>query len=466
MKNLFTFLFAVILINIQIILSQPWHYDFGTTTGNYTTTGPSLTFLPVPPTDTARVRIGAGGSFNLENQVIPFGMNTYLRGAASTSTSVNKFSVYNFTPGKGITIKFKLRLGASNGSSTGASSGTWQFFLGDGASYSDNNGFAGSQVFTGMQFIFGAGGTITTNIRSAGSWVTTGLPATPFTQGVTYDVEIYANNSTSIQSDTYGSLQTGAANTWDLWIDGVLAGNDLPKAQIANDVNMDSWMFTGISSSGNSANIFLDEFDYTNQISGSPLPVSLSSFIMTGESRNVNLSWSTLYEINNAGFELERRNENSFSPEWNNIAFIRGNGTTNSPQSYYYEDKSLLSGKYSYRLKQKDYNGNFEYFNPSNFSFIEILKPNDFTISQNYPNPSNPVTKIDYEVPFDSYVNITVFDITGRAVKELVNSFKPADFYSITFNGSELSSGIYFYRISATNENEAFTKTLKMLLVK
>lgn len=89
-----------------------------------------------------------------------------------------------------------MRFGASDGSATGASSGTWYFFAGDGSGYADNTGFTGSQVFTGIRWVFGSSGEITTNVRVDGNWTATGITGTPFSQGVTYTVDIYGNNTT------------------------------------------------------------------------------------------------------------------------------------------------------------------------------------------------------------------------------------------------------------------------------
>ncbi len=88
--------------------------------------------------------------------------------------------------------------------------------------------------------------------------------------------------------------------------------------------------------------------------------------------------------------------------------------------------------------------------------------PDKFEISQNYPNPFNPSTKIDFSVPQNSNVKITIYDILGNKIKELVNDFKDTGNYTVVFNASNLSSGIYFYRVQAGS----FTETKKMILLK
>ena len=123
-------------------------------------------------------------------------------------------------------------------------------------------------------------------------------------------------------------------------------------------------------------------------------------------------------------------------------------------------DRNIETGKYNYRRKQIDFNGNFEYFSLNNE--VVIGTPERFSLSQNYPNPFNPSTNINYDLPFDSKVSIKIFDMSGREVASVVNEFKTAGFYTVNFNASALSSGVYFYIINADN----FTATKKMILVK
>ncbi|MCK7523180.1 MAG: T9SS type A sorting domain-containing protein [Ignavibacteriales bacterium] len=87
---------------------------------------------------------------------------------------------------------------------------------------------------------------------------------------------------------------------------------------------------------------------------------------------------------------------------------------------------------------------------------------NNFTLEQNYPNPFNPSTKISYSISERSNVSIKVFDMLGREVAELINSAKEAGSYEITFDASNLSSGLYIYTINAGN----FSASKKMMLMK
>ena len=103
------------------------------------------------------------------------------------------------------------------------------------------------------------------------------------------------------------------------------------------------------------------------------------------------------------------------------------------------------------------------YISPTNISFYGGVIPGDFILYQNYPNPFNPLTTINYELPKDGTVKLIVYDMLGREVSKLVNNeFKVAGRYSVVFDGSSLSSGIYFYKIEAG----AFKDIKRMVLVK
>ena len=180
-----------------------------------------------------------------------------------------------------------------------------------------------------------------------------------------------------------------------------------------------------------------------------PLPVELATFISSVSGRNVSLVWNTSAELNNSGFDIERAIDNGQLTinSWSKIGNIIGYGTTNEPKDYSYTDKNLESGKYKYRLKQIDFNGNFEYFELAEVVSIGI--PDKYDLSQNYPNPFNPITTINYDLPVDGIVIIKIYDIIGREMKTLVNEMKTAGYHKIQLNAADLSSGVYFYRMTS-----------------
>lgn len=90
----------------------------------------------------------------------------------------------------------------------------------------------------------------------------------------------------------------------------------------------------------------------------------------------------------------------------------------------------------------------------------QILFPGDFKVSQNYPNPFNPQTTIRYTLVSACHVRISIYDINGQEVATLVNKNQSAGGYNVTFNARGLSSGFYFYRVSAGTENRVMKMTL------
>jgi photosystem II stability/assembly factor-like uncharacterized protein len=199
------------------------------------------------------------------------------------------------------------------------------------------------------------------------------------------------------------------------------------------------------------------------------IPVELTSFAATVNDDNVELSWITATETNNQGFEVERSQKSQVKGQmdWEKIGFVEGHGTTTESQAYFYLDKNVATGKYKYRLKQKDYDGTFEY---SNVVEVEVTSPLTFSLEQNYPNPFNPSTKIKYIIPnVETHrdaslqmVTLKVYDVLGNEVATLVNEEKPAGSYEVEFSASNLPSGTYFYQLKASS----LIETKKMILLK
>jgi len=179
-----------------------------------------------------------------------------------------------------------------------------------------------------------------------------------------------------------------------------------------------------------------------------PLPVTLESFTNNVNNNNVNLTWKTGKEMNNKGFEVLRNNIK--------IGFVEGKNTAST---YTYSDNNLQPGSYTYKLKQIDFNGNYQCFNLS--GNVIISTPKKFSVEQNYPNPFNPVTKIVYSIPQDSKVTVKIFDVLGREVYSLSQQ-QLAGYHDFPFDASSFSSGIYFYKITAGD----FIAIKKMLFIK
>lgn len=186
------------------------------------------------------------------------------------------------------------------------------------------------------------------------------------------------------------------------------------------------------------------------------IPVELINFKARRVESEIILEWTTATETNNSGFEIERKKE---SDDWEKIGFVPGHGTTSEMQNYNFSDKPDQSGIYTYRLKQINYDGSFEYSDEINIEFVALI---EFSLEQNYPNPFNPITTIRYSIAEREFVTLQIFNSLGEMVIKLINEEKEAGVYESTFNASNLPSGVYFYCLKAGD----FTQTKKLLLLK
>ena len=193
----------------------------------------------------------------------------------------------------------------------------------------------------------------------------------------------------------------------------------------------------------------------------SALPVQIASLAGTVNGNNVRLDWNTVSEVNNYGFYVQRRNDGMI--EWTELqdAFIPGHGTTIEPQSYTWTNTGVPQGTYEYRLRMVDYDGSVSYSNVVRLEIKGPLStpdgtavPGTFSLSQNYPNPFNPTTKIGFMLQVSGPASLKVFNAIGQEVATLVSGDLTAGFHSAEFNGTNLSSGVYYYRLQSSDKVE------------
>ena len=199
--------------------------------------------------------------------------------------------------------------------------------------------------------------------------------------------------------------------------------------------------------------MYVDDYALENLI---PVPVELSAFSANVNKRNVVLNWTTESELNNQGFEVQRKNQDG---QFVVIGHVNGNGTTTERREYSFTDVSLQAGKYFYRLKQVDFNGAYEY---SNEVLAEITTPLEFALNQNYPNPFNPSTSISFSLAEPSFVKLAVYNLLGEEVQVLKNENMDAGSFNVNFDAASFPSGMYLYKI----ETAQFTSVRKMMLMK
>ena len=191
-------------------------------------------------------------------------------------------------------------------------------------------------------------------------------------------------------------------------------------------------------------------------------PVELTSFTAGLSGQTVILNWTTATELNNQGFKIERHTTTS---NWETIGYVPGFGTTSESKIYSYTDDKIVTGTYTYRLKQVDYDGTFRY---SDEVEVEVdFAPSDYALLQNYPNPFNPNTKIQFQVPRTSSVTVKIYDMLGQVVStlfagEVVSGTYTANWNGLNDAGVQMSSGSYIYKMVAGD----FVQSKKMLLLK
>ena len=265
---------------------------------------------------------------------------------------------------------------------------------------------------------------------------------------------------------TYGLESEYFTTGWHEWQLGNTAVPDLQQAVSASQgwfaigiidvdfvpdffINFDGW------SQPNPPYIIVNHYHYGN------IPIELTSFTANTNYANVLLNWQTASETNNKGFEIERLKDYKIKrlQDWDRIGYVEGNGTSTKTHSYSFIDKNVNDGKYSYRLKQIDFDGKSEY---SKEVEVIVYAPAAFALEQNYPNPFNPATTINYSIPIDQHVILNVYNMLGQNVMTLVNEMEKAGQHQIKFDASIFASGVYFYKLEAGNQ----TQIKKMILMK
>jgi len=246
-------------------------------------------------------------------------------------------------------------------------------------------------------------------------------------------------------------------NNAEFWI-----GTSPQNFQMVTDFD---WTHGGVQPNVIAANDFYggaatDEMYVDNYYFGDQppeiIPVELTSFTANTVNGNVVLNWETATELNNQGFEIERRTEDT---QYRTIAFVEGHGTTSEPQSYSYVDQTVEQGVTYYRLKQVDFGGHYFY---SDEIEVEATGPLSFNLEQNYPNPFNPSTKITYSIPEAGNVKVSVYNLVGEEVAVLANGFSQAGTFDVTFDAANLPSGVYLYKLQSANS----VQIKKMMLLK
>lgn len=193
------------------------------------------------------------------------------------------------------------------------------------------------------------------------------------------------------------------------------------------------------------------------------IPVELSSFTGRYENGKVILEWTTSSELNNLGFEVQKKVLGK-NYNWEVLSFVEGKGTSSERNIYSFIDDSPVNGTIIYRLKQIDIDGSYRILPTVS---VDINLPAEFSLEQNYPNPFNPSTVIRYQLPVNGKVSLKIYDVLGKEIATLVDEYKEAGRYEIEFpvetrHASSLPSGVYLYKL----QSGEFVQVKKMVLMR
>jgi hypothetical protein len=277
-----------------------------------------------------------------------------------------------------------------------------------------------------------------------------------------------------VEQAIYGWIYVDSTSTWG-HRRAILFTIDPPANNNYGDAGSEGLMGIGLATgpySGSPAgavvvyNIFDPDASYNPA-----LPVQLSSFTgNTTTERHVRLRWTTVSEINNYGFFVQRRA--SVQGEFVDLpnSFLPGHGTTNVPQQYEFVDGAPLQGAGLYRLKQVDLDGSIHHSDEISISTLTGVSehaPVEFSLKQNYPNPFNPSTTLQFDLPIQGRVNLSVYDVLGKEVAQVVAGEMGAGTHLVQFDAKSLASGVYSYRIQVEGENGAsFSAARRMVVMK
>jgi len=208
------------------------------------------------------------------------------------------------------------------------------------------------------------------------------------------------------------------------------------------------------------------------------LPVELSSFSATSTTKGVKLNWRTETEVNNIGFNVYRSDTKDGKYVKINAKLIMGAGTDATPHDYSFTDENMVKGStYYYYIEDVGFTGKT---NKSHVIEVTVgrqakpvlLTPPKFALLQNFPNPFNPETWIPFQLPKDADVVLEIYNLNGQLVRTLSLGMLPAGYYDgqstatywdgRTDTGEKISSGIYFYRLTAGD----YSAIKRMVVVK
>jgi hypothetical protein len=290
------------------------------------------------------------------------------------------------------------------------------------------------------------------------------------------NIKSFSSTSSSWITGTFTLLEspTGIAKSIQVML-GVWAGESIEYGPIVC-----SYIPVGEYSAINNGP--LDFFVYLDN-EGSPLPVTLSSFTAQFTNGKPTLYWTTQSETNNAYWNIYRSISQNMGQaiQINYGDMILGQGTVTEPTYYSYTDNFpvLENTTYWYWLESVDDGGETEMFGPISLTVPlgggnngTPAMPDDYGLKQNFPNPFNPDTRINFALGYNSQVQLTIYNIKGEKVKTIFEGYVERNDDGETFvqtaywdgkdkNGKYVGTGVYLYRLR-TNKTDYMKRMLLM----
>jgi uncharacterized repeat protein (TIGR01451 family) len=180
------------------------------------------------------------------------------------------------------------------------------------------------------------------------------------------------------------------------------------------------------------------------------VPVELSSFSAQSQGTRVTLQWMTQSETENLGFHLLRADTEAGPYSQVTTELIKGAGTSSSSHSYHFDDLTAAGSRtYFYKLVDVDFNGQLSLHGPIH---VTVALPTSNVLEQNFPNPFNPSTRIRFILKETGTATLSIFNVKGEQVRELLHEQKSAGAYMVEWdgmdqNGRQVPSGMYFYSL-------------------
>ncbi|MFC1568936.1 FlgD immunoglobulin-like domain containing protein [bacterium] len=282
----------------------------------------------------------------------------------------------------------------------------------------------------------------------------------------TGDGMVQSAHSTTISYSSIGGMG-GVIVTFDIgispisWDASSMASHPYVYLQVTNPYLGETALFSGTLNYDWLSQTFTDDY---------ALPVELLSFTVRMENEIAVLKWETASEVNNAGFNIYKSSDYDGDFELINMALIPGEGNNSSGHVYTFKDINVqLDHTYYYKLENVDLDGKTNAFGPVALVVgnSDLDLPDDFELIQNYPNPFNPITTIEYNLPEVSDVMLSVYNIQGQLIEQLVSGIRDAGYYAVQWNGvrtdgNSYPSGIYFYEL----RTDSYRDIKKMFFVK